>query len=138
MTIAVPDYRSDNYIFDVNNVPLRETNTIAWMRFMENVNLIRVRRTQVRSVDIYTHFMGVRVVRLNKDCFFRTCLNGGGFHYRLDYHTTWQEAEKGHARWVARVIKSQNTVTVSDRMSDKDRDKEIPLTAAHLRKLILK
>lgn len=94
--------RSQLYILDAANKPVRAGNLQEWAEHMEQPH--RVGEDTVRGVRISTVFMGLAGNLLNLPRPFETLLFMDGQPLpESQRYATWEAAKRGHAQWVERV-----------------------------------
>jgi hypothetical protein len=66
-----------------------------------------VRLTEQGDICVSTVFLGINHVGFDDDrpIVFETMVFVGGSSVDCEQYATWDEAEAGHARWVAKVFK---------------------------------
>lgn len=90
--------------------PVVEKNLLKWARWFEVSNR-HVGKTKIGKVAVSTVFLGIdHGFSLNfpgkpipPPILFETMVFGGKLNLAQERYTTWEEAEKGHAKWVAKV-----------------------------------
>ena len=94
---------SDKYILDGHN-PVPCDDLIEWARWFETANR-HVAKTKVnKEVTISTVFLGLDH-NFGEGCpaLFETMVFGGKLDEQMERYATWDEAEKGHRKWVEKA-----------------------------------
>lgn len=94
----------DFYVLD-GHTPVPETNPQKWSEFFENPDNRRVAMTKIKDVAISTVFLGLdhSFNPGDKPLLFETMVFGGELNEEQRRCSTWEEAERMHARMVAEV-----------------------------------
>jgi hypothetical protein len=94
------------YIIDDKHNATPTTDEREWVRFMTRGNRT-VGNTTVNKTRISTVFLGINHGwNLSKaPILFETMIFGGIFDGESQRYTTWESAEKGHEKWVAKIKK---------------------------------
>lgn len=96
--------RSQLYVLDEHNNPVRADNLQEWAQHMEQPH--QIGNDVVRGVRISTVFMGLAGNLLNLPRPFETLLFMDGVPLpESQRYATWDAAKRGHAQWVERVKK---------------------------------
>ena len=98
---------SDKYILEDHKV-VACSNLFEWAQWFENADR-QVAETILGEVRISTVFLGLnhRFGSVpNKDrvpLLFETMVFGGKLNLEFERYPTWQDAEEGHKRWIAKA-----------------------------------
>ena len=80
-----------------------EIELIAWGKWRNKADTL-VARTLIGEVDIITYFIGIPLANTSgAPLLFESTVFGGRFDGMQDRYATWDEAEAGHAKLVAKV-----------------------------------
>lgn len=105
---------SDKYILEGHKIVACD-NLFEWAQWFENADR-RVAETILGDVRISTVFLGLNhsfgsVLNHNRvPLVFETMIFGGILNLEMERYPTWQDAEEGHKRWVA---KAQSSTSVT-------------------------
>jgi len=94
---------NDKYIL-VDKKPIVENDLIKWEKWFEKANR-HVGKTKINGVEISTVFLSFnhRFGFGKKPILFETMVFGGKLSGEQERYCTWEQAEKGHKRWVKKV-----------------------------------
>jgi len=103
--------REHKYILDDDGVPIPCSNILQWALWYEEEKNRRVGYDTIGSVTVSTIFRGVAdmgyCIGIGPDGppprMFETFVRGGVHDETREHYNTRDEAEAGHARWVASV-----------------------------------
>jgi hypothetical protein len=93
----------DKYILK-GHKPVPEPDIIAWGHWFATADR-QVRDTARDDVRVSTVFLGLDHGFKGRPVLFETMLFVNGADAGCERYSTWDEAEAGHARWVAKVFK---------------------------------
>ena len=80
-----------------------EIELMAWGQWRNKADTL-VARTLVGEVDIITYFIGIPLTNTSgRPLLFESTVFGGPLNGTQDKYATWDEAEAGHAKLVAKV-----------------------------------
>lgn len=95
---------ADNYILK-GKIPIRMRNVIEWAEWFETADRI-VKKTKVGNVEVSTAFLSFdHQYGDGPPLLFETMIFGGERDEDMWRYTTWEEAEAGHGRVVAELLK---------------------------------
>ena len=95
---------SDRYILDGKAV-IECNDIIQWARWYESADR-KVAKTKIGKVHVSTIFLGLNHGYLGGLELFETMIFGGELDQECWRYATWDEAEKGHAVAVEKVLVS--------------------------------
>ena len=111
---------SFNFILEGHKV-VRCDNIIKWANWFEKADRHVAKTTLRNGVEISTVFLGVDHNFLGRPpILFETMIFGGELDDEMEQYSTWQDAEKGHKKWVA---KAQSKQSVTPSRKDESRPK---------------
>ena len=101
---------SDRYILEGHKVVPCE-NLMEWAKWYETANR-HVAKTQIsEDVTVSTVFLALNhSFSDGEPVLFETMVFGGEYDEEIERYSTWEQAEKGHQKWVDK-IKSKGKVT---------------------------
>jgi hypothetical protein len=89
----------------VGHQPVVCEDLMTWARWMETADR-HVRLTEQGDVRVSTVFLGLdHSFSGDEAIVFETMVFAGGHVGGMERYSTWDEAEAGHVRWVAKVFK---------------------------------
>jgi hypothetical protein len=94
---------SDTYILN-GHKPVKCDDLMWWAWWFETADR-HVRDTIQGDVRVSTVFLGLDQSFEERPVLFETMLFVNGAEAGVEHYCTWDEAEAGHARWVAKVFK---------------------------------
>ncbi|MCJ7828738.1 MAG: hypothetical protein MUP81_03235 [Dehalococcoidia bacterium] len=93
---------TDKYILDGHR-PIIEKDLLTWGKWIETADR-KVARTEIGQVKISTVFLGLdHQFGEGEPLLFETMVFGGKYDQEQERYSTWDEAEKGHKKWVKKV-----------------------------------
>lgn len=97
---------TDKYILD-GKTPVPCEDLITWGKwFKQNSKQRRVARDEFREIVVSTVFLGLDYSFTGgKPILFETMVFGGKYNDEQERYHTYEEAEKGHKKWVRKVKK---------------------------------
>lgn len=102
----------------VGRRPVPVKDPLEWARWFETGDR-RVAHTSVGAISVSTVFLGLDHNFLGRGdpLLFETMVFGGPLNLEQERYSTWEDAERGHAAMVARVMAmaSDTTSTEGDR-----------------------
>ena len=98
---------SPYYILD-GKTPKPAADALEWARAFQSMNR-RVAEDFVGDVHVSTVFLGIdhNWGQRNQPVLFETMVFGGKYDQEQERYCTWDEAEAGHQRWLAKVKESE-------------------------------
>ena len=97
-----------NYYFLDGKTPKPVADVLEWARGLESANR-RVAEDFVGDVRVSTVFLGTdhNFGWSDRPVLFETMVFGGKYNLEQERYCTWDEAEAGHQRWLAKVKESE-------------------------------
>ena len=100
------------YILD-GHEPVRCSDLLTWSRWMRTTDR-HVGLTEQGDVSVSTVFLGLDH-SLERPALFETMVFIGAHDEGREQYATWDEAEAGHDRWVAKVFKPTPIVQLPEK-----------------------
>ncbi|MHA1592413.1 MAG: hypothetical protein ACTSUP_08080 [Candidatus Heimdallarchaeaceae archaeon] len=96
---------NDKYILEGRNAVLC-SDLMKWGKWFETANR-HVAKTQINDmVKVSTVFLGLNHnFGAGLPILFETMVFGGEFDEEMERYSTWEQAERGHNKWVVKVSK---------------------------------
>jgi hypothetical protein len=112
MSRYLPNNATGKYILDEHNQAVEEPDLIKWGRWLESADR-HVRESLQGDVRVSTVFLGLdHRFGDGPPLLFETMAFVGHDDVGMERYSTWQEAEEGHARWVAKIFKATPTLAL--------------------------
>jgi len=97
---------TDRYILD-GHTPVPEPDLMKWAEWLETAER-HVAQDEKGGVRVSTVFLGLDysfyMSKGNAPILFETMVFGDNSDERMERYATWEEAEKGHARFVKKYL----------------------------------
>ncbi len=103
--------------------PVIVTDPETFARFMADMEARRVELTKIDdSIEVSTVFLGIDHNHSGSGppVLFETMVFGGPYDDTQDRYCTWEEAESGHAKWVAKALAYVTPKTWAARLVEDD------------------
>ncbi|KKN75895.1 hypothetical protein LCGC14_0376030 [marine sediment metagenome] len=95
---------NDKYILDENHQLIECDDLMKWANWFENAKRRVAKTTLANDVMVSTVFLGLdHNFGKGTPILFETMIFGGEFDQEMDRYSTWDEAEKGHEKMVAKA-----------------------------------
>lgn len=96
---------TDRYILD-GTTPVPEPDLFKWAEWFEDIENRKVKHDVKDGVQVSTIFLGLnhRILGKGKPLLFETMVFGGEHNLEMERYETWNEAVKGHAKFVRKFL----------------------------------
>ncbi len=94
---------SEKYILD-GHKPIPCDDLMVWAKWFETADREVAKTSISDEITVSTVFLGLNHNHGDvKPLLFETMIFGGELDEQIERYSTWEEAEKGHKRWVAKA-----------------------------------
>jgi len=94
---------SDKFILD-GHKPIPCDDLMQWAKWFETADRIVAKTKIADDVKVSTVFLGLNYnYGDGEPILFETMIFGGKLDEEMERYSTWQDAEEGHKRWVAKA-----------------------------------